>query len=80
MSLSSKQKSQAQTMVDCDLIQELDSETWLVSSISGRGSYEVQRIYDKSYDLYCKCTGWKFSSPDKDCKHCEAIRILRGTE
>lgn len=76
MTLSDSQKKQAKQLVEQDLIQELDSNHWLVSSVRGSGSYEVEMTNQSRYnfDLYCKCLGWKFST-NKDCKHCEAIRL-----
>ena len=75
MTLSDNQMKQAKQLVEQDLIQELDSDHWLVSSVKGNGSYEVERVDQSQYsfDYYCKCQGWKFSKT-KDCKHCEAVR------
>lgn len=81
MSLSNSQIKQAKDLVAKDLIQEIDSDHWLVSSVKGNGSYEVERsdqsIY--SFDFYCKCQGWKFSK-SKDCKHCEAVRLYERSK
>src|SRR3990172_7737658 len=71
---------QAKQLVEQDLIQELDSDHWLVSSVKGNGSYEVERVDQSEYgfDYYCKCKGWQCKKGMKDCKHCEAVRIYQG--
>ena len=79
--LSDIQLKQAEELVEQELIQKLDSDHWLVSSIKGNGSYEVERVDQTKYsfDYYCKCQAWKFSK-SKDCKHCEAVRIWSKNE
>jgi len=78
--LSDSQIEQANDLVTRQLIQEIDSDHWIVNSASSSGSYEVESA-DQSvhaYDLYCKCKGWQFKKGMKDCKHCEAVRIYQG--
>lgn len=76
--LSISQIEEASNLVTKQLIQEIDSDNWIVNSASGTGIYAVTRADSiHAYDLYCKCKGWQFKKGEKDCKHCEAVRIYQ---
>lgn len=76
--LSISQIEEASNLVTKQLIQEIDSDNWSVHSASGTGIYAVTRADSiHAYDLYCKCKGWQFKKGEKDCKHCEAVRIYQ---
>ena len=75
--LSPAQIKEAIELASGDLINQLESDRWSVTSLNNENSYTV-KVADSvhAYDLWCTCSAWKFKKGAKDCKHCEAVRVL----
>ncbi len=75
--LSPAQIKEAIELASGNLINQLKSDRWSVTSLNNENSYTV-KVADSvhAYDLWCTCSAWKFKKGAKDCKHCEAVRVL----
>jgi len=75
--LSPRQIQEAIELASPSLIKQLNSTEWSVHSLNSESSYKV-KVADSvhAYDLWCTCSAWKFKKGSKDCKHCEAVRVL----
>ncbi len=73
--LSPAQIKEAIELASGNLINQLQSDRWSVTSLNNENSYTV-KVADSvhAYDLWCTCSAWKFKKGAKDCKHCEAVR------
>ena len=73
--LSPAQIKEAIELASEDLIKQLESDKWQVTSLNSEHNYTV-KVADSvhAYDLWCTCSAWKFKKGAKDCKHCEAVR------
>jgi len=75
--LSDNQIREAVMIAAENLVQVINQSKWSVTSLNKESSYDVVEADQvHAYDLYCKCKGWQFKKGQKDCKHCEAVRIF----